>query len=1021
MKSNSLISAACLLGALLFPGLSGLAQDSSGDGTGRVPFKVRVSALPDQLKGRAGGALARLDSAKVYLTLSDGRHLSMLSSGGGIASFKDLPAGSEYVVEIAAKGYSQTIYHGRVPGKSGAPRDCFTVNSSLASAAEPSPFQDSGPADVEGFVVCPMERLQWVSEPLPDAFVLFTSSSDSVYTTTDQHGYFRFDGVKDKKGKVSVSHMTCKSVEASVPPTDGSRWLWIQTKQDPLKLAAAKVTDSMPVISIVGDTIRYNVAATQKVMRGDRLADVLVRLPGVTIQNGMVTVLGKPLSEILINQSDLFGRNQHDALSYLAGVQINKIDIYEKEDERNPHGGNKRVVMNVKTKRALKNITDIDVSAAGGGNLPLSVGSIWPPERWQAGLGGRYFSVPTIATVDLGVNNLGIESGLDLSKIPDARVGNSELVKPVFASVKVQQALELNKEKTYAVQTIGFDYSFKKLEKSSRKETEKSYDPDDDWISREYESSQSAWDRTHTHRGELRWHNQKKWYPHASIAFSRNETGRQTDFYSMDRTLSADKGDHEKVLHQISELNARNYRIEGSAGVQRSLQDFSVNANLSFSGGEGDGSEIRSDSTATQKTWIASDEGKNRHLTATVGVGKNLDPGRISCTYTFNYDHGLQRKLKYDEVMDDAHLSPLTSEESRSNLYRHTVNASYDFEKFRVNAGFQASHVLDSRELPYHEKVDKFFPAPVFSAEWKPFGDRYNWFSLRIGSQSSAPTLNQLGSVFHDSTPYAVSRGNPDLKQTHTLSLSASGNNLVTGGTLDYSSRFSYRINEVVSTRTYYAEDTTLDGYLLPAGSTFSTFANSTGGMSWNNSIRYSVYVRPLLYRMELSAVYFFSKSPSFVNERFEYYNKHNPSLSVSASSNFSSRCKLDFGVSGSMSLTDSPYYGASRYSNLSASVSSDNRITEWLFVRARYWHSTRFPMSERVSRVDRDMLNVSTGVYLMDHRLCIALVFRDILNNFPSISTSAYANYLETVRTTNLNRYMLLSIRYNFNSSEKY
>ena len=119
--------------------------------------------------------------------------------------------------------------------------------------------------------------------------------------------------------------------------------------------------------------------------------------------------------------------------------------------------------------------------------------------------------------------------------------------------------------------------------------------------------------------------------------------------------------------------------------------------------------------------------------------------------------------------------------------------------------------------------------------------------------------------------------------------------------------------------------------------------------------------------------------------------------------------------------MTDSPYYGASRYSNLSASVSSDNRITEWLFVRARYWHSTRFPMSERVTRVDRDMLNVSTGVYLMDHKLCIALVFRDILNNFPSISTSAYANYLETVRTTNLNRYMLLSIRYNFNSSEKY
>ena len=55
-----------------------------------------------------------------------------------------------------------------------------------------------------------------------------------------------------------------------------------------------------------------------------------------------------------------------------------------------------------------------------------------------------------------------------------------------------------------------------------------------------------------------------------------------------------------------------------------------------------------------------------------------------------------------------------------------------------------------------------------------------------------------------------------------------------------------------------------------------------------------------------------------------------------------------------------------------------------------------------------------------MNSRLCIALIFRDILNNAPSLSTRVYANYLETVRNTNMNRYMLLSIRYVFNSSEK-
>ena len=75
--------------------------------------------------------------------------------------------------------------------------------------------------------------------------------------------------------------------------------------------------------------------------------------------------------------------------------------------------------------------------------------------------------------------------------------------------------------------------------------------------------------------------------------------------------------------------------------------------------------------------------------------------------------------------------------------------------------------------------------------------------------------------------------------------------------------------------------------------------------------------------------------------------------------------------------------------------------------------------MNGKVTRLDRDLLNALAGVYLMDHRLCVALVFQDILNNYPSVSTSAYADYLETVRTTNMNRYALLSLRYVFNSSE--
>ena len=1020
MKAKTVIVISSIMWLLLFPGVGALAQRVK-DGPKKADLGVMVW-IEEKNSVRGGRGFIPLPDALIYLTLSDGQSVSLISSDEGRGLFKGLPAGCEYVVEAFAEGCFSTFYHGRVSDKSGSLQECWALQDPEVSTEEPSPFKDPGPADIEGFAGCRLSKPSWVSEPLPDAFVLYTSSADSVYTTTDQHGYFRFDGIKDKKGKISVSHMTCKSTEVATPPEDGSRWLWLTLEQDPLKLAAAKITDSMPVISIVGDTIRYNVAATQKLMHGDRLGDVLERLPGMTVENGIIKVLGKPLSEILVNNTDLFGRSQSDALSYLAGLQINKIDVYEKDDERNPLSGHRRLIMNVKTKRFLKNVTDIDASVAGGGNLPLSKAGLLPPERWQAGAGARYFSVPLITTLDLGTNNLGIESGKDLSKLPETYMGNSELVKPVFATVKVQKALDLNKDKTRAIQTLAFNYSVKKREKSTEKETERSYDPDDDWISREYESRQQSWENDLTHRAELSWNNEKpkNWRPRATIAFSRNESVRNSDFRSNDLTQSANLGNKEITLHQLSELKSRNYQLDGSAGASGTLKSkYRLNFNLAFRGGEGDGSEVRSDSTSTQKTWIISDEGKNAHIFAHADIARN--GSRFSYGYDFNYDYGLQRKLKYDEVMDEGHLSPLTSEDSRSNLYRHALRASYGLSKVTFTAGVQASHVLDTRELPYRENVDKVFPAPLASIQWTPTGSNmYKRFILRISTQSTAPSLNQLGSVFHDSNPLSVSRGNPDLKQNHSLELNAHGATILPNGSLDYSTSLTYEINEVVSTRSYCAEDTILDGYTLPSGATFITYANATGGVHSYSYARYSASIRAIRYNVDITPSYRFSKSPSFVNERFEYYTRHIPSLIVVAKSNFSSRYKLDFSTVGSMNLTDSPYYGATRYSDLSASVSSDNRITEWLFVRARYRHATRFPMSGKVTRLDTDMLNVSTGVYLMDAKLCMALIFKDILNNIPTLATSAHSNYLETVRTTNLNRYMLLSIRYNFNSSEK-
>ena len=219
----------CLLGLLLLSSIIGFAQ-KNGNGEKTVDFSVIVESPPDKIDG--GYALIPLDDVQIHLTLSNGQHLSTVTWNYGNALFKGVPAGCEYVAEISHDGYATAIYHGRIPAKKSFPNEFYMARSSSESEKAPSFFEDPGPADVEGFVVYPSEKWIWVSEPLQDAVVLYTSSSDLLYTTTDQHGYFRFDGVKDKEGKVSISYPNYKTAEVTVPLEDNSRWLWVKMEKD---------------------------------------------------------------------------------------------------------------------------------------------------------------------------------------------------------------------------------------------------------------------------------------------------------------------------------------------------------------------------------------------------------------------------------------------------------------------------------------------------------------------------------------------------------------------------------------------------------------------------------------------------------------------------------------------------------------------------------------------------------------------------------------------------------------------
>ena len=228
MKTKTPFIISFIIGLLAFP-VAGIWAQRTRDGAKKIEFKVMVSAIPDNAKG--GFALIPVTGAQIRLSLSDGQSFSLVSSDDGLALFNGMPEGKEYVAEVSAEGYVTAIYHGRIEQRPVISSEFYILKDPGVSAKDPAPFKDLGSSDVEGFVTHP-GSFPLVSVPLPEACVLYPSPADSVYTKTDVHGYFRFDGIKDKAGKVCVSRENYKSVEAAVSPEDGSRWLWLRTEQD---------------------------------------------------------------------------------------------------------------------------------------------------------------------------------------------------------------------------------------------------------------------------------------------------------------------------------------------------------------------------------------------------------------------------------------------------------------------------------------------------------------------------------------------------------------------------------------------------------------------------------------------------------------------------------------------------------------------------------------------------------------------------------------------------------------------
>ena len=142
----------------------------------------------------------------------------------------------------------------------------------------------------------------------------------------------------------------------------------IKLKPDTIMLSEAVVQSELPQMQIVDDTIMFN-ADAYRVPEGSVLEELIKRLPGVTVDDGVIKVNGKTVRRFLVDGKEFFDYDTDMAMKNLPTEMVEKVKTYERKSDlarvTGIDDGEEEMVMDIQVKPKMRRgwITNMDWGA----------------------------------------------------------------------------------------------------------------------------------------------------------------------------------------------------------------------------------------------------------------------------------------------------------------------------------------------------------------------------------------------------------------------------------------------------------------------------------------------------------------------------------------------------------------------------------------------------------------------------------------------------------------------------------
>ena len=678
-----------------------------------------------------------------------------------------------------------------------------------------------------------------------------------------------------------------------------------------------------------GDTLSYNAGAFKVTTDAD-VEGLLKKMPGITVEDGKVETQGEEVKKIFVDGKEFFGEDVTTAIKSLPAETVDRIEVYDKLSDAAEFSG----MDDGESFKAMNIVTHRHMRQGQFGKLYGGVGydaEEGAKDRVKYLTGGNvnlFHGTSRVSILALFNNvnqqNFSFEDILGVSGGGGGRGGVGQYMMRPQSGIASVNAFGLNYSDAWGKRdqlTIQGSYFFNNTDTENRSTTEKWYEAPmklDTLLTRGWSNTVG---NNHRFNARIEWkiNENHNLMLRPNFSYQSNDPWSRTEGWQFGAPSDGGSGysrtdSYNNSLRHGYNLGTRAiYRMKlGKAG-----RTITMNGNVRYSDRTNESNSysnqlgalqvrptLSSDDEELPWGWNPTDYTDLRYLvnrtpskafdvsgefTYTEPVGKF---SQVSLQYRAEYEHDERDRSSYI-TGEDYLIAGLMPDPSLSNNYEstnveHRIGPGFRYAKernnFVANIYYQTAElegqVLSGQSVGEQKPIKQRYENFLYFMRAQFYINQQNSLRLDLRSNTQAPSISNLQSVYDVSNAQNISRGNPNLKASygHNLNFHYTHSNLEKGSTFmwmfGWNATQNFTANHLLqATREHPIEITLTDADGKEQRYTpnyYSMPINLDGQWSLRTMVHFGMPISFLKSNFNVMAAVNYSKTPSMVGGRYD-------------------------------------------------------------------------------------------------------------------------------------------------------